>query len=259
MLRWDAMENAPVYAFSAKRQALAKRNIPVGGMIRPLLPASGGQSHPARERQLALLKLIHGEAGIRIGAGTLFAAGALAGAAARAATECRGAEDIARTAGLQDVLSSPNGAWALKELAIWQMVRSVVPGCMSVWRIILDGIIHDGASQIPNIDVLCKATMDRRSQKDWGLAFIHPAHGTDEDAFSCVSKLWPVARFILKEEVKKGTAAFEVASAAQILLTKAKDAVALDIGASLVMQAAVITATDEGVARQVAEIGVQLG
>lgn len=253
------MENAPVYAFSAKRPELAKRNILVAGIIKPHLPASGGQRRPTRKRLLALLTSIYGGAGNRIGAGTLFAAGALAGAAARAATEYRGAEDIARTAGLQDVLSSPNGAWALKELAIWQMVRSVLPGCLSVWRIILDGIIHDGASQIPNIDALCKATMDRRSKKDWGMAFIHPAHGTDEDAFSCVSKLWPVARIILKEEVKKGTAAFEVASAAQILLTKSKDAVALDIGASLVMQAAVMTATDEGVARKVTETGLLPG
>lgn len=251
------METAPIYVFSANPTDGAKPDVPGSTAIGRHVLALSGQNRPARERLLALLTLVYTETGNGIDTETiLFAAGALAGAAARAATEYRGAEEIARTAGLLNVLPEPNGAWAVKELAIRQLVRSILPGRLSVWRIIVGGIIHDGAREIPNIDALCKATMDRRREKEWGLAFIDSVHGTDEDAFSSVSKLWPVGRSILDAEIRNGTAAFEVASAAQILLTRSKHDLALNIGASLVMQAAVMTATDEGVARQVAEIGL---
>jgi hypothetical protein len=143
----------------------------------------------------------------------------------------------------------------LKELAIWQMVRSLSPGSLSIWRIILGGIIHDGARDIPDIDAVCKVVMDRRGSSDWGRALTNPGLRIHDDAFACAAKLWPVARFVLKDGVKKGTAPAEVASAAQILLTRSKSHLALNLGASLVMQAAVMTATDEGVARQVAGTG----
>lgn len=250
------METAPIYAFFAEQTEFAKPDLPGAAVVGPNLLALQGDNQLTRKRLLALITLAFAGAGNQINAGTLFAAGALAGAAARAAAEYRGAEDIARSAGLENVLSNPDGVWAVKELAIWQMVKALVPGSLSIWRIILGGIIHDSARDIPDMDALCKATIDRRGTQEWGLAVVNPAYRIDQDAISCALKLWPVARFVLKEEIKKGTAAIEVASAAQILLTKAKRAVALDIGASLVMQSAVMTATDEDLARQIVEIGL---
>ena len=247
------METTPIYAFFSDQTEFAKPDLPGAAVIGPHLLALNGENHLTRKRLLALLTFISAGAGNQINAATLFAAGALAGAAARAAAEYRGAEDIARSAGLDDLLSEPDGEWMLKELAIWQMVKSLTPGSLSIWRIMLGGIIHDGARDIPNIDAVCKAAMDRRGTEEWGRAFTNPGHRIHDDAFTCASKLWPVARFILSEDIKKGTAAVEVACAAQILLTKAKSAIALDTGASLVMQAAVMTATDESLARHIRE------
>lgn len=246
------METAPTYAFAASPADLANPGIPGATVIGSQLLAFGGQDRLTRERLLTLFRMVYGEAGDRVHAETmLFAAGALAGAAARAAAEYKGAEAIARTAGLEDVLSKPDGPWAVKELAIWQQVRSISPGSLSIWRIILGGIVHEDASEIPDIDALCKLTIDRRDKADWGLALTDPAHAVDEDAFSAISMLWPVARSILDAELRNGTASFEVASAAQVLLAKSKGSVALNVGAGLIMQAAVIAATDEGVAHQV--------
>ncbi len=253
------METAPIYAFFAEQTEFAKRDLPGAAVVGPNLLAFHGDNLGARKRLLALLTFISAGAGHNINAATLFAAGALAGAAARAAAEYRGAEEIARSAGLESLLSEPDGAWMLKELAIWQMVKSLSPGSLSIWRIILGGIMHDGAPEIPNIDAVCKATMDARGTGEWGLAFSYHGHRIHDDAFSYASKLWPVARFILKENIKNGTAAVEVACAAQTLLTKGKAAVALDVGARLVMQAAVVTATDESLARHITEIGLLPG
>jgi len=251
------METAPIYAFFADQTEFAKPDIPGAAVAGPRLLSFNCENQLTRKRLLSLLTFTYGEPGNQIHAGTLFAAGALAGAAARASAEYRGAEDIARSAGLEDILSTPDGPWALKELAIWQMVRSLLPGSLSIWRIILGGIIHDGVNEIPDIDALCTATMNRRGTEEWGLPFFNPAYC--EDAFSSALKLWPVARFILKEEIKKGTAAVEIASVAQMLLTITKNSIVPYVGACLVMQAAVITATDGSLAEQIAEIGLLPG
>jgi len=247
MFGWIAMETAPTYAYSASPADLTNPGIPGATVIGSHLRAFGGPNRSTRERLLTLLRMVYPVTGDRVHAG------ALAGAAARAATEYQGAEDIARRAGLEDVLSKPDGPWAVKELAIWQQVRSILPGSLSIWRIILGGIVREDTNAIPDIDALCKVTIDRRDKADWGFALTDPAHAIEEDAFSAISMLWPVARSILDGDIRKGTAPFEVASAAQILLTKSKTAVALNVGASLVMQAAVMAATDEGVAHQVVE------
>src|SRR5579884_2333760 len=187
------METTPIYAFFADQTEFAKPDLPGAAVAGPHLLAIKGDNQPTRKRLLALLTFISGGAGNHINAATLFAAGALAGTAARAAAEYRGAEDIAHSAGLDSLLSEPDGAWMLKELAIWQMVKSLSPGSLSIWRIILGGIIHDGASEIPNVDALCKATMDRRGTAEWGRAFVNPDHKINDDAFSSAAKLWPVA------------------------------------------------------------------
>lgn len=247
------METAPIYVLSAATADPAKPEFPGITVIAPHLIAISGRNRVVRERLLTLLTSAYEDTGSRIHAETiLLAAGALAGVAARSDTEYRGVEELLRISGAHDLVAQPNGEKALKEIAIWALIKKVDPGSLSVWRIIAGGIIHDGATEIPDMNTLWKVTFERRDKEGWGSAVIDRAHATHENAFSCVSRLWPQAHLILDMAVRRGSAAFEAASAAQILLTRSKKVLPLNVGASLVMQGTVMTALDKNLARQIA-------
>jgi hypothetical protein len=242
------VETFPIYVVSVDPTDGRPPEFSGSVAVGPHLIALSGKKRAVRQHVLDCLTAAYEDANKRIRAEyILFGAGALAGVATRETVEhVGGAEILRRAAGVQELPAQPDEKVivAAKDIAIRGMFGSGERGVLSIWRILAGGLLYNGAGRVLDPNAILKSTCARKGTSDWGFGFGPEGHLPKESAFAAAGRLWPLAQPILRQAIDTETAAFEVASAAQILLGRVRSVLDPMTGAAYVMQGAIATALD---------------
>ena len=242
------MDTSPIYVLSPQPTGGSPPEFSKQTILGPHLIALGGANRKLRQHMIDLLTRTYEDDAKRIRAeDVLFGAGALAGAAARESVEQVGAEAVlCAVAGLRELPARPEKKVvdAVKDFGARGAVVGAQSGCLSVWRIVAGGLMHDGVARILDPKAIFESTFARKGTPGWGVAFGPASVMPQQTAFEAVERLWPLAQPVLASALQDRTAVYEVASAAQIFLHRTKTVLDPMTGAALVVQGAIATAMD---------------
>ena len=136
------------------------------------------------------------------------------------------------------IVETPSGAIYFFGDALDQLLASVEPRHLSIWKIVAGGVLGGGGEHLPEMDNLLRHCAATAGTAQFGLPRLPDDHLPSILPRSALERFWPGARLLLALAAPL-TWPLHMAGAAQKLMQQMKGSIAPDLAVKIVMEAAV--------------------